>query len=250
MMDFTLQELDLLTEEEFEVAEAMLDRQISVIECCNLAGRNSIFWDDQHIGQNRIELHALDHPSVDKEAVLAFRQKAVVDSLEGNMLIHSITTSVIEVNDKDTKARASFWSFGHEGLSKFREKPMAIFSLGIFNNSFVRVNGEWKILNSSWQRTTKNEYHRGWARDMQPSNTRPPLTPEEDRALLGRFAYQPDEVRQPVPEPPRKDTWKIFPDEADKSWVTLGISADAARGDSDAWISRVKRLQTEEEKDP
>ena len=180
--------------------------------------------------------------------MLAFRRKAVVDSLEGNMLVHAITTSVIEVDDADQKARATLWSFGHEGLSKFREKPMAIFSLGIFCDAFVKENGEWKILYAAWQRTTKSEYHLGWARDMQPTNTRPPMTPEEDRAMLGRFAYQPDEVRQPVPEPPGKDTWQRFPDEADKEGSHVNLTAGAARGNSSGWIGRVKKLEgTEEE---
>ena len=58
---------------------------------------------------------------------------------------------------------------------------------------------------------------------MIPSNTRPPLTPEEDRARLGRFAYQKDEVRRPVPEPPRDDTWEVFPDEADPSWQFVNL---------------------------
>lgn len=249
MLDFCLEDLDLLSEEEFERLEQMLDRQIAIIECSNLAGTNSILWDDQHIGQKRRELQALDHPSVDKEAVLAFRRKAVVDSLEGNMLVHALTGSVIEVDADNTRARASFWSFGHEGLSKFREKPMAIFSLGVFNDAFIKTDGEWKILYAGWQRTTKNEYHKGWARDMQPTNTRPPMTPEEDRAMLGRFAYQPDEIRQPVPEPPRRDTWTAFPDEADREWVNVNIASDAKRGDSAGWIGRVKKLEDKEKKE-
>lgn len=245
MRQFRIEDLELLSDEEFERAERMLDRQISIMECCNLAGRNSILWDDQHIGQNRCELQALDHPSVDKEAVLAFRRKAVVDSLEGNMLVHTLTTAIVEPDESGEKARATFWSFGHEGLSKFREKPMAIFSLGVFNDAFIKVDGEWKILYAAWQRTTKNEYHKGWARDMQPTNTRPPLTPEEDRAMLGRFAYQPDEVRLPVPEPPRPDTWENFPDEANKEWMNLALAAEEKRGDSSGWIGRVKKLEGE-----
>ena len=54
-----------------------------------------------------------------------------MDSLEGNSLIHPLTTPIIEVNDDCTKARAVWWSLGVEGLSKFREKPMALISLGM-----------------------------------------------------------------------------------------------------------------------
>ncbi len=60
---------------------------------------------------------------------MEFRAKAVVDSLEGNSLIHPLTTPIIEVDEDCTKARAVWWSLGVEGLSKFREKPMALISL-------------------------------------------------------------------------------------------------------------------------
>ena len=56
---------------------------------------------------------------------------------------------------------------------------------------------------------------------MQPTNTRPPLTADQDRDFLGKFAYRTDEARRAVPEPPRKDTWEQFPDETDDSWLFI-----------------------------
>jgi hypothetical protein len=214
----TEEELDLLSEEEFTALEKEIGRLEAMWEICNLRGRAAIFHDDQHIGQPRKELKALHHPSFDVEAEMKFRMKPVVDSLEGNFLIHPLTTPVIEVNEEQTAARAVWWSVGIEGLSKFREKPMAILSLGMVPGTHVKEDGEWKILAGAWQRTTKNEYHAGWINDMQPTNTRPPLTKEEDRKFLGKYAYQKDEVRRPVPCPPEKDTWQEYPDETDISW--------------------------------
>mgnify|MGYP000646421867 FL=1 len=58
---------------------------------------------------------------------------------------------------------------------------------------------------------------------MEPTNTRPPLTPEQDRAMLGKYAYQKDEVRKPAPEPPHDDTWEVWPDETDQSWQFINL---------------------------
>ena len=218
-MNFTLEDLELLTDEEFEALEKRVAKQLAVWEIRNLRGRAAIDHDDQHIGQPRKELMALKHPSFDVAAEMAFRAKPVVDNLEGNTLLHPLTTPIIEVNDDCTKARGVWWSIGIEGLSKFRETPMAIISLGMVPGAHVKEDGEWRILWGAWQRTTKNEYHKGWVHDMQPTNTRPPLTKEQDLNFLGKYAYQKDRVRAAVPQPPAKDTWEKFPDETDKSWM-------------------------------
>ena len=222
-MKTTLEELNLLSDEEFAQLEIRVNKLLSVWAIKNLRGHAAIFHDDAHIGQPRKELNALKHPSVDVKGLMAFRSKPVVDSLEGNTLIHPLTTPVIEVNDDCTKARAVWWSLGIEGLSKFREKPMAIISLGMVPGTHIVEDGEWRILSGAWQRTTKNEYKAGWVRDMQPTNTRPPLTKEQDRNFLGKYAYQKDEVRKASPEPPHKDTWAQFPDETDTSWLYINL---------------------------
>lgn len=225
MLDIQLSDFDLLTDEEFAALERETARLLSAWRIQNLRGCAAVFWDDQRIGEKRHELKALKHPGVDAEAELAFRRKPVVDSLEGNSLVHPLTTPVIEVDASSTKARSVFWSLGVEGLSKFREKPTAILSVGMVPGANVVEDGEWKMLWGAWQRTTKNEYHAGWVESMIPTNTRPPLTPEQDRAMLGKYAYQKDEVRKPVPEPPRKDTWTQFPDEMDPSWQFINLKA-------------------------
>lgn len=217
-MMITIEDIELLSEEEFIEAEKTVEKLIAVWEVKNLRGRAAVFHDDQHINQPRKELKAMDHPSFDAEAEIAFRMKPVVDSLEGNMLIHPLTTPVIEVDDTCTKARGTWWSLGIEGLSKYRETPMAILSLGMVPGTHVKMKGEWRILAGNWQRTTKNEYHAGWIHDMQVTNTRPPLTKEQDRNFLGKYAYMKDEIRKPVPRPPYKDTWQEYPEETDPSW--------------------------------
>jgi hypothetical protein len=211
-----------MDDDEFRELEHELQRLTSIWEIQNLRGHAAVFHDDQHLGERRRQLRALRHPSVDVEAIQKIPEP-VVDSLEGNSLIHPLTTPIIEIDDGNDRARAVWWSIGVEGLSKFRETPMAIVSLGMVPGTHVREDGEWRILSGAWQRTTKNEYHAGWVRSMEPTNTRPPLTEEQDRNFLGRYAYRKDEVRRPVPEPPRSDTWKMFPTETDDSWLTLNL---------------------------
>ena len=223
MTGFVREDLDLLTEEELTALEREVARLTAAWEVQNMRGCAAVFWDDQRIGEPRRELKALKHPSVDAAAELAFRNKPVVDSLEGNMLIHPLTTPVIVVDAEARRARSTFWSLGVEGLSKFRETPAAILSVGMVPGANVVEDGQWRMLWGAWQRTTKNDWHAGWVDSMIPSNTRPPLTPEEDRARLGRFAYQKDEVRRPVPEPPGDDTWEVFPDEADPGWQFVNL---------------------------
>lgn len=214
------EDLELLSEAEFEAVEWEAARLEAIWKIRNLRGNKAIFHDDQHIGEKRRELNALKHPSVDVAGLMEFRSKPVVDSLAGNMLIHTITTPIIEVSGDHTKARGVWWSLGIEGLSKHREKPVAIISIGMVPGVHIVEDGQWKILWGEWQRTTKNEYHAGWVESMLPTNTRPPLTPEQDRQQLGKYAYQKNEVRQAVPQPPGKNTWERYPDETDRGWLT------------------------------
>ena len=86
----TIEDIELLSEEEFIEAEKTVEKLIAVWEVKNLRGRAAVFHDDQHINQPRKELKAMEHPSFDAEAEIAFRMKPVVDSLEGNMLIHPL----------------------------------------------------------------------------------------------------------------------------------------------------------------
>ena len=222
-MDDYMEIINEMSDEEFAALEIRIEKLLSVWEIKNLRGQAATFHDDQHIGERHRELKAMKHPSFDAEGEMAFRSKAVVDSLEGNSLIHPLTTPVIEINDDCSKARAVWWSLGVEGLSKFREQPMAIISLGMAPGTHVKEDGEWKILSGAWQRTTKCEYHKRWVHIMEPTNTRPPLTPEQDRNFLGKYAYQKDEIRKAVPEPPRKDTWEQFPEETDNQWMYINI---------------------------
>ena len=46
------------------------------------------------------------------------------------------------------------------------------------------------------------------------------------RNILKPAADQNDEIRKPVPEPPRKDTWEAFPDETGPSWQFVNMTQE------------------------
>lgn len=215
-----IEELNLLTDEEFYELEREIDKQTAAWNIQNLRGKAAIYHDDQRIGLPKDEVHSIKHPSVNIKALNDFRMKPVVDNVEGNMLVHPLTTPVIVVNDNVNKSRSTWWSIGLESLSKFREKPMPILSLGMIPGTEIKEDDQWRILWGEWQRTTKNDYTKGWVDSMIPTNTRPALTPAQDRSMLGKYAYQKHEARKPVPIPPEESTWKTDPDETNESWLT------------------------------
>lgn len=219
--------MSAIESEGFEKLEARLGRLEDCVEIQNLRGTFYRFHDDQHVGERRRELYADKHPCVDIEGIKKAREVALVDSLEGNTLIHPLMTPVVEVDEKGRNSRAVFTSLGYEGLSIHCEEPMAIWSTGLIPGAHVKQDGEWRILYGEWQRTIKADMEKGWVKDMQKSNCRPPLSELEDRNYLGKYAYQKDEIRKPVPQPPQKDTYVKFPCDTDKGWIVEDTEKEA-----------------------
>lgn len=218
--DCTYEDLELLSDREFEEIEAEVDKLISVWEIKNLRATLMLFHDDQHIGEPRRQLMAVSHPKFDLEGLKMFETKPVVDSLEGNMLIHPCTTPIVEIDETHKTARGLWWSFGMESLSRYREKPLAMISLGMLPTICLREpDGEWRLFLRGWQRTTKTDLHKGWIEDMQTTNCRPALTKEQDQQGAGKYAYYKDRARKVVPMPPMEDTFQKFPGELNEDWL-------------------------------
>ena len=97
-MDITAEDLAALDDAELEQLELEVERLLAVWQVKNVRGQKAIWHDDRHIGEKRREIQAVKHPSVDVEALHEHRMKPVVDSLEGNSLIHPLATPIIEVN--------------------------------------------------------------------------------------------------------------------------------------------------------
>lgn len=227
--EFIYDDFEALSDTEFIELETEADRLMSMWEIQNLRAQLMLFHDDQHIGEKRRELMAVHHPDFDEKGLREFEAKPVVDNLEGNMLIHPAATPVIEINKTHTVARGLWWSFGMEALSKCREHPMAIISLGMMPTICVRDGkGEWKLFLRGWQRITKADLHKGWVEDMQTTNCRPPLTKEQDRKAAGKFAYGRNRIRKPVPEPPGKDTFEKYPGDLEEGWLYVNLDEEEA----------------------
>lgn len=244
--DCTYEDLELLDESEFAAVEKEVDKLISVWQIKNLRAELMLFHDDQHIGEPRRQLMAVNHPEFDVEGMRIFETKPVVDSLEGNMLIHPCTTPVIEISDDHKVSRGLWWSFGMESLSRYREKPLAMISLGMLPTISLREpDGEWRLFLRGWQRTTKTDMHKGWIEDMQTTNCRPPITKEQDRQGAGKYAYYKDRIRKAVPEPPMKDTFEAFPGELNEDWLYCNVKDENAASWS---IFDVEHLDNEAKK--
>lgn len=228
----TYDDLRDLPDDVFEEIEREVDRLMSVWEVKNLRAELMLFHDDQHIGEPRRQLMATNHPAFDVEELISFETKPVVDSLEGNMLIHPCTTPILEIDGAHKVCRGLWWSFGMESLSKHREKPLAMISLGMMPTIALRQDdGEWRLFLRGWQRTAKTDMHKGWVDDMQPTNCRPPLTREQDQAGAGKYAYYKDRIRMPTPEPPHKDTFQQFPGEINEDWLYCSLHEKSSSWD-------------------
>ncbi|MBQ8307053.1 MAG: hypothetical protein IJX90_12655 [Blautia sp.] len=216
-MDYLREEIAAIPEEELDSFELELDRLLGAYDCLNMIGIGTWYHDDQHPGELQKNYDAAK-PGEERPAFIRTPDKVVIDSLEGNTLMQPRHTPVIQVSEDGTKARALTIGFGYEALAKFRETPMAIYSVGIVPGEFVKEDGEWRTVSGGWQRVIKADMEKSWIYDMQHTNTRPPLTPEEDANFLGRYAYKKDRARKPLPAPPEPDTFKKYPDLGDDSW--------------------------------
>ena len=216
-MEILREEIEAIPDEELDAFELELDRLLGAYACINMIGIGTWYHDDQHPGELQKNYDAAK-PGEERPAFIRTPDKVVIDSLEGNTLMQPRHTFVVEVSEDAAKARALSTGFGYEALSKFREEPMAIYSVGIVPGEFVFEDGEWRTVSGGWQRVIKTDREKGWVYDMQHTNTRPPLTPEEDANFLGKYAYKKDRKRVPVPAPPEKDSFVRYPEIGDDTW--------------------------------
>ena len=226
-MEICREEINAIPEEELDAFELELDKLLGAYSCINLIGIGTWYHDDQHPGELQRNIDA-KKPGEDRPFLVRTADKVVIDSLEGNSLMQPRHTNVIEISADGTRGRALNTGYGYEALSKFRETPMGIWSVGIVPWEFIYEDGEWRRYSGGWQRVIKANIEKGWVRDMQHTTTRPPLTPEEDMAFLGKYAYRKERVRKPLPAPPEKDTFEQFPELGDDGWKYKYIPEEKA----------------------
>ena len=238
-MEILREEIAAIPDEELDSFEHELDRLLGAYACINIIGIGTWYHDDQHPGELQKNYDAAK-PGEERPALIRTPDKVVIDSLEGNTLMQPRHTNVIEISADGTKARALNTGFGYEALAKFREEPMAIYSVGIVPWEFVFEEGEWRRFSGGWQRVIKTNLEKGWIYDMQHTNTRPPLSPEEDANFLGKYAYKKDRARKPLPAPPEKDTFERWPDLGDETWKFKYIPEEQNKKVDDAVTAKIR----------
>ena len=238
-MDTLREEIAAIPEKELEGFELELDRLLGAYECINIIGIGTWYHDDQHPGELQ-KNYDVSKPGEERPDFIRIPDKVVIDSLEGNTLMQPRHTNVIQVSEDGTKARALNTGFGYEALSKYRETPMAIYSVGIVPWEFMKEDGEWRRFSGGWQRVIKTNIEKGWVYDMQHTNTRPPLTPEEDANFLGKYAYKKDRARKPLPAPPDPDTFIKYPKLGDDSWKYKYIPEEMENKTDEAVTAKIR----------
>lgn len=234
-MNIDFSALDSLSEEEFRNLEVAVDKLLAVWHIKSAIANDDNWHDDQRIAQKRriggwprkyLTGPGLAAPPAPPPAPPAASgpQLPPIASLEGNALIHGPTTWVFEFNEDATMVRILYWTFGIEGLAQEREKPAAVVSLMRCAATMARVNGTWQGGGGGvFSRTTKNDHPQDWVHHMRPTATRPPMSDEDDRKRIGKYAYRPFEVRDCVPAAPEPDTWQKYPDFMDARWALANL---------------------------
>ena len=75
---------------------------------------------------------------------------------------------------------------------------------------------------------------------MQHTNTRPPLSDEEDANFLGKYAYRKDRARKPLPAPPDRDTFERFPAPGDDGWKYKYAPEEQTKKTDEAVTARIR----------
>ena len=216
-MTALMEELMCLSEEDLDTLEKALDIELAAYECEKIYNIGTWYHDDQHPGELQ-KNYNIGKPGEERPAMIRTPDHVVIDSLEGNTLMQPRHTPVIEVDKECTRCRILATGFGYEALAKYREEPMAIYSVGIVPGVFMLQDNEWRQVSGGWTRVVKADMTKSWIYDMQHTNCRPPLSPEEDASFLGKYAYKKDRARKPFPAPPEKDTFEKFPEINDEGW--------------------------------
>ena len=238
-MENLREEIAAIPEEELDAFELELDRLLGAYDCINIIGIGTWYHDDQHPGELQKNYDAAK-PGEERPAFIRIPDKVVIDSLEGNSLMQPRHTNIIQVSADGTRARALNTGFGYEALSKYRETPMAIYSVGIVPWEFVKQDGEWRRFSGGWQRVIKANQEKGWVYDMQHTNTRPPLSDEEDANFLGKYAYHRDRARKPLPAPPDPDSFERYPELGDDTWKYKYIPEEQENRTDEAVTAKIR----------
>jgi hypothetical protein len=153
--------------------EAELTRLKAKEEICNLMGHYEVLHNQKTMG-----LHPMDFALTKQDVSISvsgkffygpdevkklFCEVFYLEEYHGIMLIHYLTTPMIEVAEDGKTARGVWWSPGIETVKeKPGSDPVAYWCFGAYANDFILENGTWKIWHMRWSRVSKCNYKLGW----------------------------------------------------------------------------------------
>ena len=202
---------DLL--ERIALLEHKLARQEAVNAVQNVMGAYTVNFSPKRMHQ-ALDFYALDRPDVSVEigdrgvyvGEAALRQLFCTQftmSLKGNMLIHYLTTPMIEVSADGESARGVWRSPGIEAVvPRDGAAPVPLWSFGTYAVDFLKYGEQWKILHLHWFRIIKCSYQKGWVEDLSMAFSGKLPDGPELGVTTYHNPYTPEWTQAPVPPCP------------------------------------------------
>jgi hypothetical protein len=222
---------DLLSlAEKLEAVEKELSRMKSVQAIQNLMGRYTTNHSQKNMHKT-VEFYALDRPDVSVEIAdlgiyvgaeaikTLFQKQYFIPQLEGNLLIHYLSTPMIEVAKDGQTAKGVWRSPGIEAVVPAGGgEPVPLWCYGAYAIDFILVAGEWKVWHMHWFTTVKCKFRDGWVKDLSYVRSKPnPNAPAGLLPTTYHNPYTPDSIQESIPPCPAPyDTWQ------DDAWMTGG----------------------------
>lgn len=145
-------------------------------DICNLQGRYNHYLQTGQIKDKLPELFAFGNPEVRAEMCDSglwqgpegignlFRHMGTKYSMPGALMVHMLTTPVVEVNSDCTSAKGMWNSLGTNTYKTDDGTLEAMWQVGKYDLTFCREGGQWKYLDFRWYVIFRSPYHEGWVK--------------------------------------------------------------------------------------
>lgn len=202
---------------------ARLARLEAIHEIGNLQGRYNHYLQTGQIKDRLADLFAFDTPGVSAEmadsgewrgrdgVMQLFRHLGTKYAMPGALMVHLLTTPVIEIMPDGETAKGMWNSFGANSFLNHENKLEAMWQLGKYDISFVRQRGQWRYLVFKWFVIFRTPYQDGWVKTpivegLHEASFPPPSplhTPYDPQASRNHFPPFPPE---PIPQTSKETT--------------------------------------------
>jgi hypothetical protein len=142
--------------------EARIARLEAFRDICNVQGRYNHYLATGQLADKAHELFAMKTPGLKAEMADSglwegpeavgklFQHLGTKYNMLGALFVHALLTPVLEVNADATRARGMWNSLGMNTYVANSGSLDAMWQLGKYDNTFVKEDGRWKILEFRW----------------------------------------------------------------------------------------------------